>query len=65
MLKKKKERKFFPFRTKHPLCCYSFHWLSGWLYNFFLADQPLDFTLHYKDVVEFSWGDVMEWISLK
>ena len=37
-------------------------WPVIWL---LLADQLLNFMLHYEDVAEFSWGDVMEWISLK
>ena len=61
-LEKKKERKF-SFWTKSTVLLF-LSLVKGRLYNFLLANLPLNFASHYEDVAKFSWGDVMEWISL-
>ena len=65
MLKKnKKERKVFVW-TNHPLCCLflSSSQVAGHTTFCWLTD--LSTLCDYKDIVKFSWGDVMEWISPK
>ena len=44
----KKKEKDFPLRTKNIHCVVP----SASR----VADRPLDFTLHYKDIAKFSWG---------
>ena len=69
MLKKEKrkeeeERKFFLLDQTSTVLL--FLPLVEWLVIQLLsANQLLDFTSHYEDIAEFSWGDMTKWISLK